>query len=171
MSRALPYIVLRPNNLTLNKKIQAIKDVRAATKLGLKEAKEVVDRCCANSQHGTFVYDRDLGIDNEFDMDFVFRQLDRSENIDVEIHYPPDPAADNDPFRGVAHEAAILAAVFAAQEKSVQGALMKVTDLATVLKDPTFQAAKIILGEAHDRVNGRVTTPLLANGYDSRPFA
>lgn len=168
----LPHIVLYPNDLTREKKIQAIKDVRSATQLGLKQAKEIVDKLTIDQAAHVTLYANDYGAYSESHVLEVASILNRSEffdHADVRRSVPATPT-DEDPMRGVAYQAAVLAAIFAAEEGDVALALSKVSTLATVTQDPTFKAAVIILTEADRRLDGLNESPLLG-GYPMQPRA
>lgn len=154
----LPHIVLFPSAETHEKKIQAIKDVRSATKLGLKESKEVVDRITDGQQPYTILYASDYGAYSEDAVRQVHAALARSPYFDrAELCASVRaPVTDKDALRGVSHQAAVLATIFAAEEGDLTLAFSKVSTLATVTQAPTFKAAVVILSEAMERIDGRL---------------
>lgn len=156
----LPHIAIA--RAPADVKIQLIKAWRRATGMGLKESKDKIDTL--ESDKLIYLYANEIGALTESDVWIVHDKL-HAEGFGVELRHSVPPEARNlDPMRGVAHSAAVLAAVFAADEGSVEGALIKVKTLATVTQDQTVKAAVIILGEALDRIEGRVKGSLLT--YD-----
>lgn len=159
----LPHVAV--SRAPADSKINQIKAFRKATGMGLKESKGKIDNLAEEYTVEVYVYATEVSALRENDMWIVHDKL-HAEGFAVELrHSVPPGTHDRDPFRGVAHSASVLAAVLAAEEGDITLALSKAQTLATVTQDPTFKAVVVILGEALDRINGRVKESLLFAGY------
>lgn len=156
----LPHIVI--SRAPADTKIQQIKAWRKATGMGLKESKGKID--ALDQATSIYLYANEIGALTEPNVWLAHDRL-HAEGFTVDLrHSVPPEIRDADPMRGVAHSASVLAAVFAAEAGDVAAALSTASTLATVTQDATLKATVIILGEALDRINGRVKDSLFRHG-------
>lgn len=168
-----PHIRLIATPLGMEKRIQAIKDIRAATGFGLKDAKELFDKTTGHFYNETtgparpvFLYagQVDRHIEN------VHLDLSKSPYVDVKMIGSYDEPQDT-PAPTLAYEASLVALMLLAQANDPVpaisiGAVLKTTrQFADFTGDPTLRAAADLLDTAHKRATVPQDDSLFATAH------